>query len=156
MHRAVPHARCILHVHPKYATAIAALADPEIKPIDQNTAHFYNRVAYDLNFGGIADSNEEGDRLASLIGNRNIMMMGNHGVLVAAATVAQAFDELYYLERACRTLVIAYSTGQKLNVMPHDLAERTARDWEDYADAAFTHFEEMKRILDSKDPSYKD
>jgi ribulose-5-phosphate 4-epimerase/fuculose-1-phosphate aldolase len=84
------------------------------------------------------------------------MMMGNHGVLVAGATVAEAFDALYYLEKACKTLVLAYSTGQKLNVMPPELAEKTARGWESYKDMAASHFAEMKRILDRKDPSYAD
>ncbi|CAN5543177.1 class II aldolase and adducin N-terminal domain-containing protein [soil metagenome] len=154
MHALLPQARCVLHVHPPYATAIASLADPEIKPIDQNTARFYNRVAYDMGYEGMANSDAEGERLAGLLGNRKTMMMGNHGVLIAAATVAEAFDELYYLERACKTLVLAYSTGQKLNVMPAKVAERTAKDWDLYTDSAFTHFGEMKLILDKKDPSY--
>ena len=154
MHANLPQARCLLHVHSPYATAIACLADPEIKPIDQNTARFYNRVTVDLGFGGIADDQAEGERLVCALGNGNRMMMGNHGVLIAAETVAQAFDDLYYLERACQTLVLAYSTGQKLNVMPAELAEKTARGWENYKDSAFVHFAEMKRILDAKDPSY--
>jgi ribulose-5-phosphate 4-epimerase/fuculose-1-phosphate aldolase len=154
MHALVPSARCVLHVHPAYATALVGLADPEIKPIDQNTGRFYKRVAYDLGYEGMANSDEEGNRLASLLGNHKTMMLGNHGVLIAAATVAEAFDELYYLERACQTLVLAYSTGQKLNVMSDKVAEQTARDWDLYTDSAFAHFEEMKKVLDRKDPSY--
>lgn len=154
MHALVPSARCVLHVHPIYATALASLADPEIKPIDQNTARFYNRVAYDLGYEGMANSDAEGIRLAGLLGNRKTMMMGNHGVLIAAGTVAEAFDELYYLERACQTLMLAYASGQKLNVMSDKVAEQTARDWDLYADSAFAHFDEMKKILDRKDPSY--
>lgn len=154
IHAKVPQARCLLHVHPPYGTAVASLADPEIKPIDQNTARFFNRVVYDDNFGGIADTEEEGGRLAGLLGEKRIMMMGNHGVLVAADTVAQAFDDLYYLERACKTLILAYSTGKPLNVMSDNLAEHTARGWEAYADSAQSHFCEMKRILDDEDPGY--
>ena len=154
IHALLPHARCVLHVHPPYATAVAALADPEIKPIEQNTARFYNRVAYDLGYEGMATSDAEGERLARLLGNRKTMMLGNHGVLVVAASVAEAFDELYYLERACQTLVLAYSTGKPLNVMSDEVAERTARDWDLYTDSAFVHFGEMKKVLDRKDPSY--
>ncbi len=77
-----------------------------------------------------------------------------HDVVADLPDLAEAFDELYYLERACKTLVLAYSTGQKLNVMPDKVAEQTAKDWELYADSAFTHFDEMKMILDKKDPSY--
>jgi len=144
----------VLHLHPPHATAVAALADPEIKPIEQNTARFYNRVAYDLGYQGMANSDAEGERLAKLLGNRKTMMLGNHGVLIAAATVAEAFDELYYLERACQTLVLAYSTGKPLNVMSDKVAERTAHDWDLYTESAFVHFEEMKKVLDRKDPSY--
>jgi ribulose-5-phosphate 4-epimerase/fuculose-1-phosphate aldolase len=68
--------------------------------------------------------------------------------------VAEAFDTLYYLERACQTLVLAYSTGQKLSVMDAQVAERTAQDWGNFSDSAFTHFDEMKKILDESDPSY--
>jgi len=154
IHAGVPHARCVLHLHPPYATAIAALADPEIKPIDQNTARYYNRVAVDLNFGGIADNDAEGERLARALGNKHRIMLGNHGVIVVADTVAEAFDDLYYMERACQTLALAYATGQKLNVLPADVAERTAVGWEDYKASSFAHFAAMKEILDEEDPSY--
>jgi len=154
IHARVPGARCLLHVHPPYGTALAGLADSEIKPIDQNTARFFNRVVYDDKYGGIADNDEEGARLAGLLGEKRILMMGNHGVLVAADSVAQAFDDLYFLERACKTLILAYSTGKPLNVMSDNLAEHTARGWEAYAGAAEAHFREMKRILDDEDPGY--
>lgn len=154
LHAALPHARCIIHLHPPYATALASLANPEILPIDQNTARFFKRVAVDMNYGGMANTDAEGDRLAGLLGNRSIMMMGNHGVLVCASTVAEAFDLTYYLERACRNLVIAYSTGQKLHVMSDAVAEKTAQEWEADRDQFHAHFAEMKLILDRRDPSY--
>jgi ribulose-5-phosphate 4-epimerase/fuculose-1-phosphate aldolase len=154
VHAALPHARCLLHVHPPYATAMAALADPELKPIDQNTARFYKRLQIDLGFGGIADDKAEGERLARALGNKAAMIMGNHGVLIAGRTVAEAFEDLYFLERACRTMILAYSTGQKLNVMPSELAEKTARAWDDYKGMATAHFEGLKRKLDRKDASY--
>lgn len=154
LHKNLPHARCILHVHSKYATAIASLKDPEIKPIDQNTARFYNRVAYDMGYAGMASSEDEGDRLSRLLGNKSIMMMGNHGILVVGRSVAEAYDKLFYLERACRTLVLAYSTGQPLHVMSAEVAEHTAREWEDYGEQDTVHFEEMKLLLDASDPSY--
>lgn len=156
LHAALPQARCIIHLHPPYGTAIASLANPEILPIDQNTARFYNRVAFDMEYGGMANTSDEGDRLARLMGNKQIMMMGNHGMLVCAATVAEAFDLSYYLERACRNLVLAYQTGQKLHVMSPAVAEKTAQEWEADREQFISHFEEMKQILDSEDPSYAD
>lgn len=154
MHANVPQARCIIHLHPAYATAVASLANPEIPPIDQNTARFYNRIAVDMEYGGMANTDAEGDRLGQLLGNKHIMMMGNHGILVCASTVAEAFDLTYYLERACRNLILAYSTGQKLHVMSPAVAEKTAQEWESDREQFKSHFAEMKEILDREDPSY--
>jgi ribulose-5-phosphate 4-epimerase/fuculose-1-phosphate aldolase len=156
IHALVPRARCVLHVHPPYGTALAALADPTLKPIDQNTARFFNRVAVDRDFGGIADDQAEGERLAAALGDQSCMIMGNHGLLATAATVAEAFEELYFLERAAQTLMLAYASGRPLNVMSDELAERTARGWEPYRDSAFAHFRDLRRLLDARDPSYRD
>jgi ribulose-5-phosphate 4-epimerase/fuculose-1-phosphate aldolase len=156
LHSTVPHARVLLHLHPPYATALASLADPEMKPIEQNTARFYNRLAIDRTYGGIAEGTDEGVRLGKVLGNHSSMIMANHGVLVASPTVAEAFEHMYFLERAAQTLMLAYASGQKLNVMAPELAEKTARGWEDYTDSAFAHFEQLKQKLDRTDPSYKD
>jgi len=155
VHRQVPQAQVLLHCHPPYATTLATLKDPMLKPIDQCTARFYGMVGLDLEYGGIADDEAEGKRIAAALGQHSILMMGNHGVSVTAPTVAEAFDLLYFFERASRTMVYAYSTGQPLNVMPPDVAAKTAADWADYGDAAFAHFEQLKLMLDAKDPSYK-
>ena len=155
VHAAVPHARVLLHCHPPFATALASLKDPTIKPIDQNTARFFNRTSVDLHFGGIADDEAEGKRIAQKFGNSSTLMMGNHGISCAAETVAEAFEHLYYFERAAKTMVLAYSTGQPLSIMEDELAEKTAQGWELYSDSAFAHFEQLKLILDKADDSYK-
>lgn len=154
LHRRLPHARVALHLHPPYCTAVAGLADPSIPPIDQNTARYYNRMAFDMHYGGIASADEEGERIASTLGNRKTLMMANHGVMTVGATIAEAFEQMYYLERAAKTFVLAASTGRPLNVMRHELAERTAVDWENYGGADIAFFEEMKRILDREEPDY--
>jgi ribulose-5-phosphate 4-epimerase/fuculose-1-phosphate aldolase len=154
MHRRLPQARVVMHLHPPFATTIAALADPMIKPIDQNTARYFNRLAVDDSYTGMADSEQEGARLARLLGNKSRLMMGNHGVLVIAGSVGEAFDDIYTIERACQTLVQAYSTGQPLKVLPDEVAENTAQDWERIVDFSVAHFDEMKRVLDAEDPSY--
>ena len=156
LHRNVPHARVALHLHPPYATALAGLKDPTIKPIDQVTARFFNRLAYDMNFGGIATEASEGERIAATVGNASSVMMANHGVTTLAPTVAEAFDALYHLERAAKTMVLAYSTGQELNPMSDAMAEEVAQEWEVYRDAEYAHFAEMKRILDIESPDYRD
>lgn len=155
IHARVPHARCVLHVHSIHATALSVLADPVMLPVDQNTARFHQRVAVDSHFGGIADSLEEGARIAGVLGSHRVLLMGNHGVLVAGPTVARAFDDLYYFERAARTLLLAYASGRPLKVLSAEMAERTARDWEDYAAQSQAHFDELKRLLDEQDPDYR-
>jgi len=154
IHAALPAARCVLHVHPPFSTALATLADPALRAIDQNTARFHNRVAIDLGFNGIADFREEGDRLVRALGSHRYMIMGNHGVLVTGDTVAEAFDDLYFLERAARTLVLAYSTGRPLNIMSEELAEKTARDWDAYRADSFAHFAALKAGLARTDPDH--
>jgi len=155
VHARVPQAKVLLHCHPPYATALSCLADPTIKPIDQNTARFFNRVAVDLHFGGIANDEAEGVRIADAFGNSSIMMMGNHGVSCAGETVAEAFEHLYYLERAAKTMMLAYAAGQPLSIMADDIAEKTAQSWEEYSESAFAHFDQLKILLDQKDDSYR-
>ncbi|MBT8408832.1 MAG: class II aldolase/adducin family protein [Alphaproteobacteria bacterium] len=156
LHRNLPQARVALHLHPPYATALAALKDPTIKPIDQVTARFFGRLAYDLNFGGIASGEAEGERIARAIGTHGAALMGNHGVTTLGASVAEAYDAMYHLERAARTMVLAYSTGQPLAVMDDALAEATAAEWAAYKGAEFAHFDEMKQVLGKEAPDYQD
>jgi ribulose-5-phosphate 4-epimerase/fuculose-1-phosphate aldolase len=156
IHQRLPHARVAMHLHPPFATTIATLRDPSIPPIDQNTARYFNRVAVDAMYGGMADTESEGARLANLLGDRTRLMMGNHGVMVVAQSVGEAFDDMYTMERACQILVQAYSTGQPLNILSDEVAEATARDWEGIVDFSTAHFEEMKAILDAEDPSYRE
>lgn len=118
VHAALPGARVLLHCHPDYATDLSTLKDPTIRPIDQNTCLFHLRIAYDLSFGGLGDTAEEGARVTAA--------MGNHGVLVSADSVAQAFELLYYLQKASKTMVLASSTGHPLNELPPDVAQATA------------------------------
>jgi ribulose-5-phosphate 4-epimerase/fuculose-1-phosphate aldolase len=156
IHRARPQARVLLHCHPPYATALACLKDPALKPIDQNTARFFGLVAVDSGFAGIADDAQEGARLAQAFGNHEILLMGNHGITVTAPTVAEAFEHVYCFERAAKTLMLAYASGQPLNIMPDTLAESTAHGWRAYNDMAFAHFDQLKTMLDKTDSTYRD
>ena len=156
LHRRLPGARVALHLHPPYLTALAGLKDPRILPIDQVTARWHDRLAYDMAFGGIAHEAEEGERIAATFGNHHAVLMGNHGATTIGATVADAYDAMYHLERAARTMVLALSTGRDLAVMDEPLAEETARGWETDGAERQAHFAEMKAILDREDPDYAD
>jgi len=155
LHALLPEARCIMHLHPIYTTALAGLEDSTLYPIDQNTMRFYDRVAMDPDFGGMALADAEGDRLAGLLQQKSILMMGNHGITVTAPSVALAFDEMVYFERAAQTLMIAYSTGKKLRVASDQVARVTAEQWLDYPHLADDHLAEVKAILDREEPDYR-
>lgn len=153
MHRANPQARVLVHLHPHYATALLSLKDPSLPAIDQTTARFHNRLSWDLGFDGMGIG-EEGERLSRLLGNRRILMMGQHGILTAAETPSLAFDLAYHLERGCRTYMTALATGREIAVMSDDVAEKTAQQWEDYDSAAESHLKAIRRILDEEEPDY--
>ena len=150
----VENAKCVLHLHPKYTTVLATLVDSTIYPIDQVSMRFYGRVAFDSEFSGMIVEQTEADRLCDKLNDKQILIMGNHGVTVVAPTVAQAFDELYHLERACETLVTAYMTGQALKVVSDEVATRTSQDWQDFSYSADLHFSELRKLLDREEPDY--
>ncbi|MGR3365629.1 MAG: class II aldolase and adducin N-terminal domain-containing protein [Maritimibacter harenae] len=155
IHRRCPHARCVMHAHSIFATVLASLADSTLPPIDQNTATFFNRVVIDERFGGLAFE-EEGERCAAMLSDpaKKVMVMGNHGVLVLGDSVADAFNRLYYFERAAETYVRALQTGQPLRVIPDEIAEKTARELEDYPGQAQAHLAAIRRILDHEASDY--
>lgn len=154
LHRQHPHARCILHVHSKYATALACLADSRLPPIEQNAMRFFERVAIDEGFDGMG-LGDEAERVSRQLGDKPILLMGNHGVLVAAPSVAQAFDDLYYFERACELYLTALATGRPLRIASDAVARKTARQWLDYPDFASRHFAALQEILDEQEPDYR-
>ena len=155
IHKKVSHARCILHVHSKYATVLSTLKNPKLEPIDQNTMRFYNRVAIHKDFGGLGFE-EESNKMARAIGNNRLMLLANHGILTVGQTVAEAFDELYYFEKACETYITALSTNKELKIASSDVAEKTAQEWENYpVNMGEQHLKEIRKILDKEDPSYK-
>ncbi len=155
IHRACPHARCLMHVHSVHATVLASLADSRLPPIDQNTAMFFGRYVVDEQYGGMAFG-DEGARCAAMLADpkTGTMIMGNHGVLVIGRTVAEAFNRLYYFERAAETYIRALQTGRPLRVLPDEVAEKTAREWEDYPGYAENFLREIKALLDAEAPDY--
>jgi ribulose-5-phosphate 4-epimerase/fuculose-1-phosphate aldolase len=142
-----PDAWVVLHCHSPYATALACLKDPTIVPIDNNTARFYGRTAYDLAFGGIADAAEEGERIADVLGDKSVLVMGNHGVTIIGETVADAFEDLYFFEKAAQTLILAKSSGDPLAVLSDAVAQNTADGWRNYSGMAARHFDYLTAQL---------
>lgn len=148
LHRELPDARVILHCHSPYATALACLKDPTLLPLDNNTARFFGRIGYDLTFGGISDSATEGERLAKAFRGKSVLLMGNHGVTIAGPTVADAFEDLYFFEKAAQTQILAYASSKPLAVLSDEVARNTAEGWIPYRGMAQKHFAYLKSTLE--------
>jgi len=155
LHRHCPHARCAMHVHSIFATVLASLADSRLPPIDQNTAIFYDRIVIDESYGGLAFE-DEGERCAALFDDprKKVMVMGNHGIMVIGNTVAETFNRMFFFERATETYIRALQTGQSLRVLSDEIAEKTAREIEEYPGQDERHLTELKLILDDEGSTY--
>lgn len=156
LHRFVPHAKCVMHVHSIYSTVLASLQDSYLKPIDQNTALFFNRMIVDEDFGGLAFE-EEGVRCSKLFSDPKIkvMVMGNHGLLILGDSVSDTFNRMYYFERAAETYIKALQTNQPLRTLKDNVAEKTAQDLEEYPAQAEAHFRDIKEILNREGSDFK-
>ena len=156
LHRNVPHAKCVLHTHMPYTTALACLKDFEFLMLDQNACRFYQRIAYDRDYAGMALEVGEGERVAKVLGkSRNVLFLANHGVIVVGNSVAGAFDELYYLEKAAQLQVLALSTNRKLELISSEIASMVCKQWLEYPNGAKLHFEALVQILEQENPEYK-
>ena len=155
LHRHCRHARCAMHVHSPYATALASLQDSLLPPVDQNACMFFNRQVVDDSYGGLAFE-EEGERCAQLFTDpkQKVLVMGNHGVMVIGDTVAETFNRLYYFERAAETYIRALQTGRPLKVLSDEIAEKTASELEAYPEQDVRHLAELKAILDQEGADY--
>ncbi|MSP83878.1 MAG: hypothetical protein EXQ94_13435 [Alphaproteobacteria bacterium] len=157
VYRDRPDLRCILHTHMPYAAAITMLDGGRLAMGEQVALRFNGRVAYDDEYPGpVGTQGEaEGDRLARTLGDKSVLFMRNHGVLVAGTTPAQAYDDLYYLERCCQKQWLAAAYRQPLAPIAPEIADAT-RSWfgPGYDVYKETHFAALKRTLDRDQPDY--
>lgn len=156
VHVGVPHATCVLHTHMPYATSITLLEGGRLEMMEQNALLFDGRIAYDDDYEGLALDEDEGDRLARKIGNNSILFMASHGIVVAGPTVADAFNDLYYLERAAMFQVLAKSQGGTLRSISDRVREVTRQQVVAEAPKiADRHFTALRRVLDNVEPGYR-
>lgn len=154
VHAGRPHARCVLHTHMPYATAIASLEQGRLEMASQNALRFFDDVAYDDSYEGLAQDRAEGDRICEKIGDKRILFLAQHGVIVVGSNIASAFDDLYYLERACQLQVIAQSTHRPLKLVDAKIARKTREQFLQDASFARYHLDAIRRILDRECPEY--
>jgi len=157
LHMRVPRARAAFHTHMPNATALTMVEGPPLLFAGQSAMKFYGRVAVDEDYGGLALDETEGDRIAATIGDADILFMRHHGVMVVAPTIAKAWDDLYYLERAAEVQRLAGASGRPVRPIPKDIAERTAEQMrhEGGRDSPALHLASIKRRLDASAPEYR-
>ena len=158
LHRANPEDfRCLLHTHMPYATAVACRQGGRLEMVHQTSTRFDDDVAYLEDYNGLVLDRTEGGRIARVMAGKNVLFMANHGVITAGRTVAEAFDRLYFLERACQVQVLADAGGHQLRRLSREttgyLREQRAGG---ESLAAENHFSALKRILDREEPDYTD
>lgn len=155
LHKECPRARAAFHTHMPYATALSMVEGEPFVWAGQTALKFYGRTVVDEAYNGLALDESEGDRIAASLGAADILFLRNHGVMVTAPSIAEAWDDLYYLERAAEVQVKAQSTGRRLMPVPPEVAARTAAQIRaGDAESARLHLESVKRQLTKVEPEF--
>jgi len=159
VHRLAPNARCVLHTHMPHATALGMLENPRLEMAVQSALGFHDDIAYDDHYNGLALAYAEGERMAAVLGEKSVLMLCNHGVLVTGANLPEAFERLYFLERAAQAQILALSTGRPLRKIPDAMVRATVEQFRTGSTVAGRerpelHFEALKRLLDRSEPDY--
>ena len=145
VHRRVPKAACVLHTHMPHATALTMIDGGRLVMAHQNALRFHEAIAYDDDYNGLALDVAEGERIAQRMGQARVLFLANHGVIVTGPSVAWAFDDLYFLERACMLQVLAMGTGRPLKPIAPHVAARTARQMDGERQQSDLHLAALRR-----------
>ncbi len=158
IHRMNPRARCVLHTHMPYATALTLVEGGRLEWCNQNALRFRGRIAYDDVYNGLALDDEEGARIASQVADADVIFMASHGVTVVGQSVAWAFDDMYYLERACMHQVLAVQAagGRPLRRVPDALADLVGRQIAGERQQSDMFLASIKRMLDREQPGWSE
>ena len=155
IHSAIHAARhdvtCVMHTHTPYGMVVSALAKG-LLPLQQDGYQFHERVAYH-EFEGVAVHIDERERLVTDLGDKNSMIMRNHGLLTVGRSVAEAWLRMWQLEQACKVQVLAQSTGQAIRQAPMPAIEKTASLSD--VEPVDLEWAWLLRTIDRKDPSYR-
>jgi len=145
IHRSVADAACVLHTHMPFATALCLLQGGRLEMASQNALRFYRQVGYDNEYNGLVLDDAEAERIAKRLAGHTVLFLANHGVIVRGPNVAWAFDDLYYLERACMHQVLAQSTGKPLKLIGEAIAARTAKQIAGERQQSELHLKALRR-----------
>ena len=157
IHLETPNAVCVLHTHMPYATSITLLESGRLEMVEQNALMFDGRISYDDNYTGLVLGEDEGNRIANQLDEKSILFMASHGIIVTGPTVGDAFNDLYYLERASQLQVIAKSQGCNLRNISEQVRHNIQKQFiSETPKLAKRHFSALRRILDKSEPNYRD
>lgn len=157
LHRLHPRATAAFHTHMPNATALCMLEGEPFAWAGQTALKFYGRLAVDEHYNGLALNNAEGERIARAAGDADVVLLKNHGPLVLGPSIAEAWDDLYYLERAAEVQLRAMASGRPLLRVPHALASAASRQMQQgNAESAALHLESVKRQLLRTEPGFAD
>ncbi len=156
VHMAREDARCVLHLHTVDGTAVSAMADG-LLPLNQTALLVRETLAYH-DYEGVALDHDERPRLVADLGDKDAMLLRNHGTLTLGATVAEAFTKMYFLERACSMQVRTLAASQTLVLPAEKVIARTADQGATGLDFVANQlcWPALRRMLDRRDPSYAD
>ena len=147
VHHITGHA-VVLHTHMPYATALTLTTDGALDPtLSQGAMRFMGRMAVDTHYNGLALDAAEGERIAHAMQRKEVAFLANHGVIVAGANIAHAYDDLYYLERTCMHQVLAQSSGRPLAPVNAQLAAQVAAQIQGEREQSDLFFEALRRMF---------
>lgn len=153
IHAARPDLHCVMHSHSEAGLAVSVLKEGLV-PMIQDAMPFYGRVAYH-DYEGLAVDTAERKRLAASLGDRNVMILRNHGLLTCGETIAEAFMNMYYLERACRVQLQVYASGQAFAIPSQRLCEQAAEQYKQFPYGKF-EWPALLRLADERSPGFRD
>jgi len=156
LHQARHDVECVVHLHTMYGMAVAAM-ECGLLPLNQISMQFYNRVAYH-DYEGISLDLDERQRIVKSIGEKDYLILRNHGLLTTGRSVAEAFTRMYYLNKACEIQVATLSAGQKVTIPSPEVCEHAAKQHDDYAYLDTVHLDRewtaLLRLLDRDGGGY--
>jgi len=154
VHRARPDLHCVMHTHTAAGIAVSA-QEQGLLPISQHAMRFTNSIGYH-DYEGLALELDEQARLVRDLGEHKAMILRNHGLLTCGESIPEAFDYMYYLERACQTQINALAGGSKLRIAPAEVANKTSSQFKGLPyKQKRTEWKAHLRMLDKTDPSYR-
>ncbi len=155
VHMARPDVACALHLHSRASMAVAAL-ERGLLPLNQISMQFHDRLAYH-DYEGVALDLDERQRLIASIGDKNAMILRNHGLLALGDSIAKAFTRAYYLEKACQIQLDAMATGEELRLPPPEVCAHAAGQFDGFyeGDATRLDWEANRRAIDRVNPGYE-